>query len=424
MNRRLLISGGPLFDGNLLHENGAVLIEEGVVRCVFNTPVNIENVESVDTEGQLIMPGLVDLHSDSLERNIEKRKGVFFDTGFALLNLDRQLAASGITTFCHAISFADKELGLRSPDEAEKCVRTISAFDRSGQALIKHKIHIRYEVGSENGLMKIKALLREGLVDMVSIMDHTPGQGQFRSMESYIRFHSMEYALSAEEIITKATEKQEQNDRAWKMVLELVRSVREAGIPVLSHDDDTEEKVQMVREMGGGASEFPVTLNAARTAFESGMKVYMGAPNLLRDLSTNGNLKTSEAIREGLCTGLMSDYYPESLFQASFIAAKMTNSLEAGLALATSGPGSFFPDNGRRPGFIVPGADADILIVDRAFEWAHVTQVFVKGEFVFKTEKNGGSLNERRTEDYENIQSDEDLSGRDDSYREDLAGCF
>ena len=209
---KTVITGGPLFDGIRLHENGSVLFENGRITQVCEGKDIPHAGNIIDTCGNLIMPGLVDLHSDSLERSIEKRKGVFFDIEFAILNLDRQLAACGITTFCHAVSFADNELGLRSPKEAENCLKKIKAFQESGQALIRHQTHVRYEVGSEQSFDIILNLVKTGLVDMVSVMDHTPGQGQFKSMGSYLKFHSEEYDLSSGEILEKAKEKQGQQE--------------------------------------------------------------------------------------------------------------------------------------------------------------------------------------------------------------------
>lgn len=383
MNPKTLITGGPLFDGLTLYDQGSILFENGVVKEVYKKPVIIEDTACIHTSGNLIMPGLVDLHSDSLERSIEKRKGVFFDIDFAILNLDRQLAACGITSFCHAISFADKELGLRSPKEAEKCVRKIKAFNDSKQALVKHKTHIRFEVGSKISFGIIKKIISEDLVDMISIMDHTPGQGQFKCMASYMKFHSDEYDLPDIEIREKAREKQENNNRAWEMVAELARIVKRSGIPMLSHDDDTQNKINLIKTFGVGASEFPVTMEAAKKAHNSGLHVFMGAPNLIRNVSTNGNLKASDVLKANICTGLVSDYYPESLFQASFMAAEHTTSLEQALMKVTSGPGSFLNCD-TRPGFLVPNADADILIVNQDHDWAHITRAFVRGRSVFQ----------------------------------------
>jgi alpha-D-ribose 1-methylphosphonate 5-triphosphate diphosphatase len=385
MSQKQLITNGTLFDGHHLHDSGAVLIEDGKIKDVFNTAVQMGDAVTIDARGDLIMPGLIDLHSDSLERSIEKRKGVLFDIDFAILSLDRQLAACGITNFCHAISFADNELGLRSPQQAQKCVRKIKEFNRSDQSLIKHNTHIRYEVGSKKSFRIINDLLSEGLIDILSIMDHTPGQGQFKSMESYIRFHSTEYHLPKDEILKKAGEKRAKNHQAWQMVTELTRNVIDAGIPVLSHDDDTKQKIELIHGLGVKACEFPVTLEAAQLAVKSGLKVFMGAPNLIRNQSTNGNLKASNTLEKGLCTGLVSDYYPESLLQGAFIAQNFKCSMEQALKTVTSGPGDFLnPTTG--VGVLKKGGDADIIIVNQAHKWAHINRSIVRGRTIFQSD--------------------------------------
>ncbi|WP_020587386.1 alpha-D-ribose 1-methylphosphonate 5-triphosphate diphosphatase [Desulfobacter curvatus] len=390
------ITGGPVFDGRRLIPQGSVLVHHGrvvEVSCSSRSDMNVArkgseapgNLRTINTNGSLIMPGLVDLHSDSLERSIEKRKGVFFDVEFALLNLDRHLAACGITSFFHALSFADNELGLRSPGTAASCVKKIKAFTNSPQSLVRHNTHIRYEVGSRQSFEVILGLLDEGLVDLVSIMDHTPGQGQFKSLTDYLTFHLAEYDLTRDEIESRAREKLNGNQEAWDMVTTLVDVVSARGIPMLSHDDDTPEKVDLVRSMGVKATEFPVSMAAAVQASKAGMAVFMGSPNLIRDASTNGNLKASQVLETGMLTGLVSDYYPESLFQAAFKAGHKINNLEAGLAAVTSGPGGYLnPERG--PGRLSPGAPADILIVNQDHAWAHITQAFVNGRQVFSIE--------------------------------------
>jgi alpha-D-ribose 1-methylphosphonate 5-triphosphate diphosphatase len=343
------------------------------------------NTKVIDVQGRLIMPGLVDLHSDSLERSIEKRKGVFFDIDFAVLNLDRQAAACGITTFCHAVSFDDNELGLRSPEEAEHCVRAIKAFNDSPQALVKHRVHIRYEVGSERSFHIVTRLVEEGLVDLFSIMDHTPGQGQFKSMAAYVRYLTCEHQVPEHQIIEKARQKQAGNARDWELVSTLAHTVGSAGIPMLSHDDDTLEKIDLIRALGIGACEFPITLEAARKAGDAGMHIFMGAPNLVRDQSTSGSLKASDVLRQDLCTGLVSDYYPESLLQAALMGKKHTGSPASALRQVTAGPGDYLCAPAR-PGRLTRGADADIIIVDQSHTWAHITHSLVKGRTVFNTQ--------------------------------------
>ncbi len=187
-------------------------------------------------------------------------------------------SACGITTFCHAVSFDDNELGLRSPEEAEHCVRTIKTFNDSAQTLVKHRVHIRYEVGSERSFQIVTRLVEEGLVDLFSIMDHTPGQGQFKSMTSYVRYLTSEHQIPEHQIIERARQKQASNARDWELVSALAHTVSNAGIPMLSHDDDTIEKIDLIQTLGIGASEFPITLEAARKAGDLGLNIFMGAP--------------------------------------------------------------------------------------------------------------------------------------------------
>jgi alpha-D-ribose 1-methylphosphonate 5-triphosphate diphosphatase len=385
MTLKKLILGGPLFDGVSLSPRGTVLIEDRKIAAVYPDTIHMINTKVIDVQGRLIMPGLVDLHSDSLERSIEKRKGVFFDIDFAVLNLDRQAAACGITTFCHAVSFDDNELGLRSPEEAEHCVRAIKAFNDSPQALVKHRVHIRYEVGSERSFHIVTRLVEEGLVDLFSIMDHTPGQGQFKSMAAYVRYLTCEHQVPEHQIIEKARQKQASNARDWELVSTLAHTVGSAGIPMLSHDDDTLEKIDLIRALGIGACEFPITLEAARKAGDAGMHIFMGAPNLVRDQSTSGSLKASDVLRQDLCTGLVSDYYPESLLQAALMGKKHTGSPASALRQVTAGPGDYLCAPAR-PGRLTRGADADIIIVDQSHTWAHITHSLVKGRTVFNTQ--------------------------------------
>lgn len=226
-------------------------------------------------------------------------------------------------------------------------------------------------------------LIDKGLVDILSIMDHTPGQGQFKSMESYVKFHADEYAISEQEILKKAEKKLKKNEHAWHMVNKLTKAVSNAEIPLLSHDDDTKGKINLIKKLGVGASEFPVTMEAAMAASNIGIDVFMGAPNLIRNQSTNGNLKASKVIEQDLCTGLVSDYYPESLIQACFMASEFTKDIGTALGKVTSGPGNFLNQPGI-PGQLVQGSDADIIIVNRQNSWAHVSHTIVRGNTVFQ----------------------------------------
>jgi alpha-D-ribose 1-methylphosphonate 5-triphosphate diphosphatase len=337
-------------------------------------------------KGQLILPGLIDLHSDILEKCIEIRPGVYFDSMFALQNLDRRLAGCGITTICHALSFAEDEYGLRSCAEAEKVVRIIHQFTQSRQALVRHAVHARYEITSRDAQARIERLLDEGMVQLVSLMDHTPGQGQFKTLDSYLDYHAATYDRTPEETLAKAEKKRVFREKGLESLPDFALRVQRAGIPFLSHDDDSSEKVSLVSSLGVTSSEFPVTVEAAQSARRMKMKVVMGAPNLIRGHSSSGNLNASEALEKGLCDLMASDYYPECLLQAPFIAKERhALDMEKGFGMVTSGPGDYLGFK-HKHGRIEPGAPADLIVVDTSRQWAGVTQTWVSGKCVSRSE--------------------------------------
>lgn len=388
MDRTVCLFGGSVFDGKKLFERGAVVFgREGVLEIVEGEKYP-SAAERIDVGGQIIMPGMVDLHSDALEQTIEMRPGVLFDFEFALGNLDRRVAACGITSYCHALSFADNELGLRSPTEVEKIVRLIKDFDASQGSMVHHRIHARYEIGTLESLTVLERLLDEGLVDMVSVMDHTPNQGQFNSLAAFIDYYEGTYKDSREEIMEMANRKIEIQDAGWRKVTDLAARVRAAGIPFLSHDDDTGEKVALLKKLGVNASEFPLSMAVAQTARKEGLKIFMGAPNLVRGKSTGGHLKAQETVAAGICDGLLSDYYPECMLQAPFTASRRDGvALTYALSLVTAGPGSFMAPG---LGTLAEGASPDIIVVDGRSRLPRVTQTWVGGRCVLSAGSRTG----------------------------------
>ncbi|MEJ5363823.1 MAG: alpha-D-ribose 1-methylphosphonate 5-triphosphate diphosphatase [Desulfosoma sp.] len=389
---RTRLYGGPLFDGERLYDRGRIVFDHTGVLEVHGVDGPSQGTVSVDVRGGLILPGLVDLHSDVLEKCIEMRPGVLFEPDFALTTLDRRLAASGITTFCHAISFADNELGLRSPDRAEALVRLIKAFDASGHSSVRHCVHGRFEVGSDKAREIFERLLLEGLLDMVSIMDHTPGQGQFRSFEAFHRYYSGTYKLSPDETASMAAAKVRKRDQAWRDVGRIAEAASRCRTPLLSHDDDSREKVGFVHDLGACGSEFPVTAEAAREAKDRAMAVLVGAPNVVRGASSNSHLSAREAVSMGLTDALVSDYYPECLLQAPFVLHRLcATPLDLCLAHVTSGPAGLLSRT-VPCGFLKPGYPADVAVVEVHGPWARVTRLWVAGRLVYEAGPKGTEL--------------------------------
>lgn len=378
------IHGGPLFDGRKWIPRGSILFNESGIQEVGEDTGDCGAENTCDVEGAYIIPGLVDLHSDAIEKCIEMRPGIVFDPEFALRSLDRRLAAFGITTFCHAISFGDESLGLRSIDSAFKLVDLIHHHQNGNHTLVNHKIHLRCELGSEHIMEQVKQIISESKADMVSIMDHTPGQGQFRSMESFRKFYSKNYHLSEQEISELVHQKKARHVKAWSQLEEFARFVNQKNLPLVSHDDDTALKINLLFNMGVGGSEFPVSMDAAVAAKEHHMKVFMGAPNLLRGKSSNGHLSAWDTILAGICEGLLSDYYPECLIQAPFFIHKIHHyDLAQGLRLVTSGPGSYLSPT-EHLGELRPGGPAAIVVVSNRNIWAEIHQTWCNGRLVYR----------------------------------------
>ena len=396
MTPMICLRAGAVFDGHRILTDAAVLIDENRIAAVKTGNVRPRAALVVDLGDRLIMPGLVDLHCDAMEKCLEMRPGVFFETDFAFQNLDQRLAACGITTFCHALSFADNELGLRAPEEAEKLVARIHRHERSGHCAVRHRIHARFEIGSARSAQAIARLMADGRVDLLSFMDHTPGQGQFKTLQAFLDFYTRNYQVAEAEVISMVDRKKGNRSRAWEQASCLAAQAREAGIPILSHDDDTPDKVALVRRLHAGGCEFPIALDAAAAAREAGMQVFMGAPNLVRGASTSGHLKAAEAVRHGFCDGLISDYYPECLVQTPFIVAQTLKlGLEDGLRLVTAGPATFLQDGITR-GHLDPGAPADLAVVDMSGAWKRVVQTWVAGRCIYRADRRVPPVTDRR----------------------------
>jgi alpha-D-ribose 1-methylphosphonate 5-triphosphate diphosphatase len=168
-------------------ERGSILVQNGIIAEIVDgsAPAAVaENAPSLN--GLIAIPGIIDLHGDMLERDIEPRPGARFPYALGLLELDKRLAASGITTAYAAISFAWRKDDIRSQENAAALIDTIC--ERRNELLVDFKIHARFEVTNALTAPILSELLRQGKLDLDSIMDHTPGQGQYGDIDRYVRF--------------------------------------------------------------------------------------------------------------------------------------------------------------------------------------------------------------------------------------------
>jgi alpha-D-ribose 1-methylphosphonate 5-triphosphate diphosphatase len=359
--------------------DGAVRIEGDRIAAVGPdvTPAGGDAV--VDAGGRYLLPGLIDLHGDDIESHLHPRSGARVDTHTALAAADRANVAAGITTKFHAISFEVDPDENRSPELATELT---DAVERADYPLADHRIHARCEVTQERCVEAVAETVAAGDADLVSVMSHVPGKGQFGDREAFLDYYRDSQNHSVEEARDLIDRR---GDLALSTLRErvdrVVNAARERGVPTASHDDEDVAEVERLREVGVDISEYPITLETAERAHDLGMTVTMGAPNLVRGGSQWGNLRTADAIDAGVVDALVADYHPMSLLAAPFVDTG--EPLPDRVARVTTGPADAvgLSDRGR----IVPGRRADLVLVETTAT-PTVERAFVGGREVYRAE--------------------------------------
>jgi alpha-D-ribose 1-methylphosphonate 5-triphosphate diphosphatase len=360
--------------------DGWLAVEGGLISAVGRGPVAqlYAELPQQPLHGAYLLPGLIDLHCDVIEKLVQPRPGVMVDPGVALHAADRLLLGSGITTEYHSLSLDDDEFGVRSEHFVSSFL-TLLADDRHCGA--RHLVHARVELSSERGVPALQTMLDHPLLQLISMMDHSPGQGQYGDEASFRRYVAQTTGRSSDEIDAVIARKRRLKQQMPQRIDAVVSAAEEYCIPLASHDDDSIELVQSWAARGVSICEFPITLEAAQAARRAGMAVGMGAPNVLRGRSSGGNLSALEAIAAGAVDWLCADYYPAALLPAAFLLAdRGLLSLAQSLALVTINPARAV---GRDAfvGSIEAGKLADLIVVERATD-PIVRQAFVGGKQV------------------------------------------
>lgn len=375
--KRTLIKNANLILPDRLIEGGWLLIE-GAKIAGWGDSSNCPSRElfQVNASGDFLMPGMIDLHCDSIEKLVEPRPDVHFEPHLALIENDRRMAGCGITTEFHAISLDDNEFGVRSVNFIRDFIHAIKS---ESNTLVRHEIHARLEVTSKNGYEIISQLIKGNEVSLVSLMDHTPGQGQYTSEESYRSYIRRTIHISEQEIDAVLELKKGQEAEVPNRIENVTRLARKAGIAIASHDDDSPEKVAQLSALGVTISEFPTRMEAARKAHELGLAVCLGAPNVVRGKSSGGNLRAIEAIEAGVCDVLCADYYPSAMLTAVFkLASQHIMNLPEAVRLVTINPASAV-GSGAALGTLEEGKLADLILV-RVDRHPRVRRLFVSGK--------------------------------------------
>ncbi len=360
-------------------ENAYIDIENGLIQ-----ELGQHKAGGIDAQNYLLLPGLIDLHGDMIERDVEPRPKAYFPTDLALFELDKRLAALGITTAFAAISFAEanKKQYLRSEERARDTIQLINNL--KAELLVDTRIHARFELTNLSAPRILHELLETEQLDMISLNDHTPGQGQYRDIEKHIQHVAAWRGVSEESFRKEVLERLErlnQNPPSWEVIQALCAEAKSKAIVLASHDDDTAAKVDIVANLGASISEFPVTLEAAATAKGKGLFTVMGAPNAFRGQSNTGNLSALEAIEEGVLDILASDYYPAALLHIVFKLKQKGLALHEAVKLVSSNPAKAARLHDR--GSLELGKRADLILIDDSQNLPRVRATLSNGKLIY-----------------------------------------
>ncbi|MCK0196646.1 alpha-D-ribose 1-methylphosphonate 5-triphosphate diphosphatase [Ancylobacter sp. 6x-1] len=341
---------------------------------------------AVDLKGDYLIPGLVELHTDHVETHLFPRPRVKWNALAAVLAYDAQIAASGITTVFDSLRVWPDTRVVGVDGDAAELASTIKGAGREGLLRAEHLVHLRCEVAADGVVEDAQALMEAGDVRLISLMDHTPGQRQFLTEEHFRSYYMKKSGITAAEMDVIVAARLDAHIRhARPNRMRLVELAHERDIVLASHDDATVAHVAEAREDGIAIAEFPTTLEAARGSHEVGIKVLMGAPNVVRGGSHAGNIAAGMLAEAGVLDILSSDYVPASLLMGAFALARETDGramlpLPEAIRLVTANPAEAvgLTDRGR----LATGLRADLVQVAMVGDVPAVRRVWRSGERV------------------------------------------
>lgn len=370
----------------------AVSIEDGAIAEVApaSSALRRQPGHMLDAEGAFLLPGLIDLHNDGYEYELNPRPNAALPLPLAFATFERRLVSAGVTTEFHAVSFMDRPSTGRSVSAAERASAYIATLRRDGFRPVDHQILHRLDVWSPAVLDLVFASVDRMPVRYLSLNDHTPGQGQFRDIEAYIaRMTAYQQTRGTAPLdvdgMFRTIAARTADTETLPAVYARLRAEMAKGPRVLAtHDDDSPVKADFGWELGARVAEFPVTIEAAERQRALGMPIVVGAPNIVRGGSQSGNLDARELIRRGLADVICADYHVPSLLSSAFrLVSEGLADLPAAVRMLTANAARAVGLTDR--GEITPGKLADLCLVraDGADGEPQVERVFRQGREVF-----------------------------------------
>ncbi len=372
---RIIANARIVLRNEVVH--GTVKLARGRIAAVDSGNTAIKGAE--DWDGHWLLPGLVELHTDNLEKHFSPRPGVHWPGLPAVLAHDAQVAAAGITTVFDSLALGEVKPGGIRAGQLDGMLAAINTARERRLLRTEHLLHLRCEISTEGIVELFDRLAQDPSLRLVSLMDHTPGQRQFVELAKYREYYQGKYGLNDTEMAdftARQIENQEKFSAANRRAI--VERCRGKMLSLASHDDATPEHVAEAAAEGITLSEFPTTMVAARSAQQRGIAVMMGAPNVVRGGSHSGNISAHELASAGFLDCLSSDYVPSSLLHAAFLLTRDAGwTLPRAVASVSATPAALatLPDRGE----IRAGLRADVIRVQESHGIPVVHEVLREG---------------------------------------------
>lgn len=362
---------------------GTIKVQNGLISAMERGNTQVPGAR--DCQGAYLIPGLVELHTDNLEKHFSPRPGVVWPSHPAVVTHDAQIVSSGITTVFDALSVGDVITDSNRLSHLRTLVDALTETKDAGMLRADHLLHLRCEVSFGETLRLFEELVDHPLLQLVSVMDHTPGQRQFVREDKYRQYYQGKHGFSDAEMDTFTKNRKESarlhSDHNRKAIVEICQT---RSIPLASHDDATLDHVWESAECGMRIAEFPTTLVAAKASHDQGLQVMMGAPNIVRGGSHSGNIAAAELATAGVLDILSSDYYPASMLDAAFRLVSMEdNGYDLARAIATVTATPARSANLHDRGVIAPGKRADLVLVETRGQLPVIHNVWRSGERIY-----------------------------------------
>lgn len=297
---------------------GCMVVEDGLIRSIDRG--NTSATCAQDWDGDWLLPGLVELHTDNLEKHLVPRPGVIWNAHSATVMHDALCAAAGIVTVLDSIVIGDLDRGGARSQTQHVAIAALRDCRNEGLLRVEHLLHLRCEVSAPDIVEVFNRYADDSLVELVSVMDHTPGQRQWRDLVKYRRYTERYGSFKDEDYeALVVTLKGFQQQHAASNRAAIIAGSHQRGLPLASHDDTEVEHVEQASKEQIAISEFPTTVAAAKAARGAGIAIVMGGPNLVKGGSHSGNVAAAELAQLDLLDIFSSDYVPASLLQSAFL---------------------------------------------------------------------------------------------------------